>query len=259
MISFISSQPTQSPSLSPSSSPTTTCSNRIVTVASPIQDLNSVGQTLTFDFTNLETAENDVTVRVFVRGDVDGNQANEWYTITADPGGAGQQTLGNAQAPGGTQCSSTFVDANNLGFISITQSNFNNIISNDGSLTLSATAASGVGLFCANNDVRIELAYQVCSAPPSVRNAVYSPTLGAPICDSDTAGTACSSGVLLEGKAVTVEPNPSNTLDGCSDGSGIDGGYLFDESIEQIIVRSTNGGPLQIGGSATIEATVFGK
>jgi len=236
------------------------CSNSIVTVASPTQDLTSVGQTLTFDFTNLETAESDVTVRVFVRGDVDGNQANEWYIITADPGGAGQLTLGNAQAPSGTQCLSTFVDANNLGVISITQSNFNNIISNDGSFTLSAEAASGVGTFCTNNnqggfnDVRIELAYQICSGG----NAVYSPTLGAPICD--TAGiTACSSGVLLEGKAVTVEPNPSNTLDGCSDGSGIDGGYLFDESIEQIIVRSTNGGPLQIGESATIEATVFGK
>ena len=197
-----------------------------------------------------------MTVRVFVRGDVDGNAANEWYTITADPGGAGQQTLGDAQAPSGTQCTSTFVDANDFGVISITQSNFNNIISNDGSFTLSATAASGVGLFCDDNNVRIELSYQVCSGYRD--NAVYDSTLGAPICD--TPGIiACSSGVLLEGKAVTVEPNPSNTLDGCSDGSGIDGGYLFDESIEQIIVRSTKGGPLQIGESATIEATVFGK
>jgi len=148
------------------------CSNSIVTIASPIQDLTSLEQTLTFDFINLETAESDVTVRVFIRGDVDGNAANEWYTITADPGGAGQQTLGDAQAPSGTQCTTTFVDANNLGVISITQTNFNNIISNDGSFTLSATAASGVGLFCPNqggfNDVRIELSYQICSAPPSV-------------------------------------------------------------------------------------------
>ena len=144
------------------------CSNSIITVASPTQDLTSVGQTLTFDFTNLETAESDVTVRVFVRGDVDGNQANEWYTITADPGGVDEQTLGNAQTPGDAQCLSTFVDANSLGVISITQSDFNNIISNDGSFTLSATAGSKVGLFCTNtnnngfNDVKIELAYQIC-------------------------------------------------------------------------------------------------
>ena len=164
--------------------------------------------------------------------------------------------MGDAQTDLADECSSTFVDANRLGVISITQTNFNNIISNDGSFTLSATAASGVGLFCTNNDVRIELSYQVCSGYPD--NAVYDSTLGAPICDTPGI-TACSSGVLLEGKAVTVEPNPSNTLDGCSDGNGINGGYLFDESIEQIIVRSTNGGPLQIGESATIEATVFGK
>ena len=109
-----------------------------------------------------------MTVRVFVRGDVDGNQANEWYTITADPGGVDEQTLGNAQTPGDAQCLSTFVDANSLGVISITQSDFNNIISNDGSFTLSATAGSKVGLFCTNtnnngfNDVKIELAYQIC-------------------------------------------------------------------------------------------------
>jgi len=110
-----------------------------------------------------------VTVRVFVRGDVDGNAANEWYIITADPGGDDELTLGNAQAPSDTQCLSTFVDANDFGVISITQSDFNNIISNNGeSITLSATAAAGVGTFCTNtnnngfNDVRIELAYQIC-------------------------------------------------------------------------------------------------
>ena len=49
--------------------------------------LTSVGETLTFDFANLEPAEGDVTVRVFIRGDADGDASNEWYTITADPGG----------------------------------------------------------------------------------------------------------------------------------------------------------------------------
>ena len=112
-----------------------------------------------------------MTVRVFVRGDVDGDGSNEWYTITADPGGAGQLTLvPNAQTSLADECSSTFVDANSLGVISITQTNFNNIISNDGSFTLSATAGSGVNAsptFCPFNDVRIELSYQICSAPPS--------------------------------------------------------------------------------------------
>jgi len=127
-----------------------------------------------------------VTVRVFIRGDADGDASNEWYTITADPGGDNELTLGDAQTPGPgddpdeNECSAGYTEANNSpffapfpapnnGVIDISQSTFNNIISNNGgSITISATAASGVnaGTLCDFNDVKIELSYPVCSTCP---------------------------------------------------------------------------------------------
>ena len=170
----------------PTSNPTQSCSNRtFFSGLSPAIVLTSVGETLTFDFANLEPAEGDVTVRVFIRGDADGDASNEWYTITADPGGDNELQLGYAQTPGGApdenECSAGYTEANNSPFlanfpapnndvIEIPQSTFNNIISNNGgSITLSATAAAGVNAsptFCPFNDVKIELSYPVCSTCP---------------------------------------------------------------------------------------------
>lgn len=104
-----------------------------------------------------------MTVRVFIRGDADGDYPDEWYTITADPDGDDELPLGNAQTPG-DECSIGYAEATNV--IDIPQSTFNNIIStNGGSLILSATAAAGVN-GCTFNDVKIELSYPVCSTCP---------------------------------------------------------------------------------------------
>jgi len=52
-----------------------------------------------------------------------------------------------------------------------------------------------------------------------------------------------------------VEPNPSNTLDGCADGSY--GSYHGDESTDKITISSVNGGPLTAGELARVEAKVW--
>lgn len=68
-------------------------------------------------------------------------------------------------------------------------------------------------------------------------------------------GPSCTSGLLLDGKANNVEPNPPNTLDACTDGA--DGSYHADESIDAITVTAVGGGALQAGGLAEIEAKVW--
>ena len=76
---------------------------------------------------------------------------------------------------------------------------------------------------------------------------------GAPLCSS--VGSSCSSGNLLVGKGNNVEPNPSNTIDGCADGPY--GSYQGDESNDKITVSSVNGGPLTEGELAYVDAEVW--
>jgi len=83
--------------------------------------------------------------------------------------------------------------------------------------------------------------------------ATYDSSLGAPKCTA--VGTSCASGKLLDGKANNKEPNPPNTLDSCTDGTS--GRYHSDESIDKIIVSAVEGGQLQAGGVAEIEAKVW--
>lgn len=83
--------------------------------------------------------------------------------------------------------------------------------------------------------------------------AAYDDTYKAPRCNP--VGLSCSSGGLLNGKASNVEPNTSNTIDGCADGT--DGSYHGDESVDKITVSSVNGGKLTAGGLANIETKVW--
>ncbi|MEK7423964.1 MAG: hypothetical protein AAB131_09015 [Actinomycetota bacterium] len=86
--------------------------------------------------------------------------------------------------------------------------------------------------------------------------AVYDAVLGAPRCS--TVGNACDSGPgvdgLLDGVALS-EPNASNTLGSCTDGTL--GSYHVDESIDRIRVYTTSGNPFAAGQSVTIEVTVW--
>ena len=79
-------------------------------------------------------------------------------------------------------------------------------------------------------------------------------------------GTSCSSGDLLLGRATkgptsAGELNSPNTIDGCFDGDS--GSYRSDESLESILVyssdanRNADGGSLRVGRYATVNATVW--
>jgi len=84
--------------------------------------------------------------------------------------------------------------------------------------------------------------------------ATFDSSLGVPKCSGITA--ACTSGLmLLSGTRGNQEPNPSNTLDGCIDGTN--GVYHSDESVDQITVSTIGGGSLQAGTLAEIEAKVW--
>ena len=79
-------------------------------------------------------------------------------------------------------------------------------------------------------------------------------------------GTSCSSGDLLLGRATkgptsAGELNSPNTIDTCVDGNS--GSYRSDESLESILVYSSDGngipdgGSLRVGGFATVQASVY--
>lgn len=83
--------------------------------------------------------------------------------------------------------------------------------------------------------------------------AEYSSELGAPVCSS--AGVSCTSGSTLLQKAGDNEPNQSNTLDSCADGTS--GTWKIDESIESIAIRNVDGGLLVEGATVEITATTW--
>jgi hypothetical protein len=85
--------------------------------------------------------------------------------------------------------------------------------------------------------------------------ALYDSSLGAPKCSSVT--TSCFSGSLLNsrgGIGGISEPNGSNTLDACTDGST--GNYHVDESVDSIKVSAV-GGNIQPGAAVKIDAKVW--
>jgi len=96
------------------------------------------------------------------------------------------------------------------------------------------------------------------TAPPTVAliTATYDVGLGAPKCSA--VGVSCTSGALIDGRGygnAVSETNYPNTLDGCADGN--DGTYHGDESIDMITVSAVDGGLLQAGDMAEIEAKVW--
>lgn len=84
--------------------------------------------------------------------------------------------------------------------------------------------------------------------------ATFDSDLNVPKC-SGTASICTSGPALLKGTGGNDEPNPSNTLDGCTDGPS--GSYQSDESIDEITVSAVGGGQLQAGVTAEIQAKVW--
>jgi hypothetical protein len=98
----------------------------------------------------------------------------------------------------------------------------------------------------------------VVTASPTAINheADYDLDLGAPKCSSS--GSFCDSGALLNSRdsiAGVAEPNGSNSLDSCADGTS--GSYHVDESIDSIAISTVDGGDLQVGSTVQVDATVW--
>ena len=88
--------------------------------------------------------------------------------------------------------------------------------------------------------------------------AVYNSTLKTPWCG--TIGSTCDSGPsLLLGRGTLsggTEPNQPNTINGtCADGSS--GTFHSDESMDRLVIASTDGGPLTAGKTVRVTATVW--
>src|SRR5207248_3246576 len=85
--------------------------------------------------------------------------------------------------------------------------------------------------------------------------AAYDASFKAPRCASN--GSRCDSGTLLNGRATLgPEPNTPNTINGsCTDGGY--GAYHSDESLDALIVSTSDGTNLAAGKTVTVEAHVW--
>ena len=100
-----------------------------------------------------------------------------------------------------------------------------------------------------------------CPTPPPTPSptpgpgAAYDAALGAPACSS--IASTCTTGDLVKAKfgmGGQSEPNSSNTIDNCSDGTS--GTYGSDESIEKITVTNLSGGNIMVGDTVAVTALV---
>lgn len=84
--------------------------------------------------------------------------------------------------------------------------------------------------------------------------ATYNPTLMVPACSN--LGSSCSSGALIDGRGLAIEPHAPNTLLGsCVDGTL--GTYHSDESLDRLRIYTLDGSNLAPGKTVRIEATVW--
>lgn len=113
--------------------------------------------------------------------------------------------------------------------------------------TLTAVATDAAGNVATSTAVAVTVA--------TSQVAQFDPVLRIPRCTGPA--TQCSTGTLTTGRGpLGPELNAPNALQGCADGSG---GTFHGtgQSIDQVSVVSTSGGPLVVGGQATVRVTVW--
>ncbi len=115
--------------------------------------------------------------------------------------------------------------------------------------TISAQAYDAAGNSASTRDSRATV------SNTGSATAAYDSTRKAPTCAVSSPG--CDSGTLLVGRgSLGPEVNKPNTLNGsCNDGAS--GSFHGDESVDRLVVSSTDGQPLRAGASAKLEATVW--
>ncbi|MBZ4421259.1 kelch repeat-containing protein [Myxococcus sp. RHSTA-1-4] len=119
----------------------------------------------------------------------------------------------------------------------------------NGSWVLTARAFDAAGNSATSAGVTVRV------SNPVVVMASYDGTLRAPRCS--TPGAGCDSGTLLVGRgSVGPEPQAPNTLNAsCSDGTA--GGFHNDESLDRLMIVTTDNTPLAAGKQVRIDATVW--
>lgn len=120
----------------------------------------------------------------------------------------------------------------------------------NGTVSIAARARDAAGNYGVSDTVSITV-----DNPAQPGDAAYDVTLRAPGCD--TVYAYCDSLTYLEGRGTLgPEPNEPNTIaDSCPDGTY--GTFHSDESIDKIVVRSVDGGNLEVGKQVQIEVTVW--
>jgi hypothetical protein len=89
----------------------------------------------------------------------------------------------------------------------------------------------------------------------TVNMASYDAALLTPACGT---GCGCDSGTLVNSRGdqvPTAESNEPNTLDGCPDGPW--GFYHLDESVDRVVLKSVDGGPITPGKQVKVDVTVW--
>ena len=179
----------------------------------------------------------------------EGQSAASTCTVTALNGYTGNVSLSCSGNPAGIGCgfspSTVSATGNSSATFSIALSqatgtyNFD-VVGNDGT----DTRTTGVS---------ITVTPEGQNGP---QNAAYDAGLGVPACAIP--GSSCDSTTLLDSRSASLspaEPNASNTLDSCTDGTS--GSYHNDESNDRLVVSTLGGLDFTEGATVQVDATVY--
>lgn len=134
------------------------CQDNVVELTSVPKELEVDAGDLNFQFLELAPATSDVTMKVFVRGDID--SVYEFYAVSLE----GNIPLGDAfQEAGIEQCDVEY----SVATFEVSQADFNDYVAFDDMLEIVADASTSVNTFCDDNDMYIQLMYTVdeCLGP----------------------------------------------------------------------------------------------
>ena len=120
-----------------------------------------------------------------------------------------------------------------------------------GSHTITASVTDSDGLSGSDS-----ISITVIGTGGGPQTATFDAGLGVPSCA--LIGSSCDSATLLDSRSASLspaEPNASNTLDSCTDGTS--GSYHDDESNDRIVVSTLDGADFAEGATVRIDATVW--